>query len=130
MPFARSLNSLFLLAAEAEGAADAAGGAAVEQPPALFSPWVLVAIFLAFYFIMLRPKQREEQQRRSMLGELKENDRVVTIGGIHGVVTNVQRNSDQVTIRVDESTGAKLRVNLSAVSRVVVDDDKKDGKGA
>ena len=40
---------------------------------------------------------------------LKENDRVVTIGGIYGVVTNVQRDAERVTIRVDESTGTKLQ---------------------
>ena len=39
---------------------------------------------------------------------LKENDRVVTIGGIYGVVTNVQRDAERVTIRVDEATGTKL----------------------
>ena len=43
-----------------------------------------------------------------MLAGLKEKDRVVTIGGIHGVVTNVQRDREEVTIRVDEATGAKL----------------------
>lgn len=61
-----------------------------------------------------------------MLDNLKEKDRVVTIGGIHGVITNVQRDQDAVTIRIDEATGTKMRVGISAISRVVVNDDKKD----
>ena len=55
---------------------------------------------------------------------LKEKDRVVTVGGIHGVVTNVQRDAELVTLRVDESTGAKIRVGVSAISKVVVEEDK------
>jgi preprotein translocase subunit YajC len=51
---------------------------------------------------------------------------VVTIGGIHGVVTNVQRDAERVTLRVDESTGTKLRVNASAIARVITDDDSND----
>jgi preprotein translocase subunit YajC len=63
---------------------------------------------------------------RNLIANLKEKDRVVTIGGIHGVVTNVQRDREEVTIRVDESTGAKLRMSLSAIARVVVNEDKSD----
>ena len=60
-----------------------------------------------------------------MIDNLKEKDRVVTIGGIHGVVTNVQRDQETVTLRVDESTGAKIKVNVTAISRVVTDDEEK-----
>ena len=45
-----------------------------------------------------------------MLENLKKNDRVVTIGGIFGVVVNVQKGSEDVTVRVDESRDTKLRV--------------------
>ncbi|MAT68853.1 MAG: preprotein translocase subunit YajC [Planctomycetaceae bacterium] len=113
----------------ADAAAPAAGGApAAGNPPEqgpLFNPLVIGVIFVLFYFIMLRPKQREQQKHQQMLGDLRENDRVVTIGGIHGVVTNVQRDAEQVTIRIDESTGAKMRIGLSAISRVVTDEDKQ-----
>jgi preprotein translocase subunit YajC len=51
---------------------------------------------------------------------------VVTIGGIHGVVTNVQREAGMVTLRVDESTGTKLRVGTSAIARVIKDEDKSE----
>ena len=45
-----------------------------------------------------------------MLDNLKKNDRIVTVGGILGVVTNVDRDKKEVTLKVDESSGVKLRM--------------------
>jgi preprotein translocase subunit YajC len=85
---------------------------------------VMVAgMILMGYFLFIRPMKQKEQEARNLVQNLKENDRVITIGGIHGVVTNVQREADRVTIRVDESTGAKLKLNLSAIARVVKADE-------
>jgi len=89
----------------------------------------LMIIMLLFYFMILRPQRNKEKTFRSMIDNLKEKDRVVTIGGIHGVVTNVQRDADLVTIRVDESSGTKIRVGTSAITRVVTDEEKS-GKSA
>jgi preprotein translocase subunit YajC len=85
----------------------------------------MLVIFMLFYFIVLRPQKRKEQELREMVRNVKENDRVVTIGGIYGVVTNVQREADRVTIRVDESTGAKLKLNMSAIARVLTDQEEE-----
>ncbi len=102
-----------------------------NDPNAFFRMMLpLVAIFALFYFLMLRPQKKKENEFRKLVADLKENDHVVTIGGIHGVVTNVQRDADRVTIRVDESTGAKLRLNTSAIARVVSDDVHSNGASA
>ena len=50
---------------------------------------------------------------------MKKNDRVVTIGGIYGVVMNVHREADEVTLKVDETTNTKLRVTLSSIARII-----------
>lgn len=83
--------------------------------------WLLpmVAIGFLFYFMLIRPQQREQTKRRSMLEALKKNDRVVTIGGIYGLVTNVHREGDEVTLKVDEATNTKIRVATSAIARVL-----------
>jgi preprotein translocase subunit YajC len=86
----------------------------------------LIFIMVLFYFLILRPQKSKEQALRDLVTNLKEKDRVVTIGGIHGVVTNVQRERDEVTIRVDESTGTKIRVNSSAIARVITDENKTE----
>jgi preprotein translocase subunit YajC len=108
--------STWLLVAEAAKQAE-------SEPVGLPLPVLMGILLLIGYFILWRPEQRKRQQFRGMLDNLKDKDRVVTIGGIHGVVTNVQREADLVTIRIDEATGAKIRVNTSAIARVVVDDE-------
>jgi preprotein translocase subunit YajC len=120
-----------LLAQAADGANAANGaadGAAAEGAVSPFSSLLvpLTLIMVMFYFLILRPQKAKDQQFKSLLENLKETDRVVTIGGIHGVVTNVQRNADgaMVTLRVDESTGAKIRVGASAIARVLTDEEK------
>ena len=115
-PLNASLHDTWILLAQ--DAAEAPTG------PNMLLP--IVAIMLLFYFLILRPQKKKEQDMRTMVDNLKEKDRVVTIGGIHGVVTNVQRDQDLVAIRVDEATGAKIRVGTSAIARVVVDDDKTE----
>lgn len=83
-------------------------------------------MLVLFFLIILRPQQKKDRDFRTMLEGLKEKDRVVTIGGIHGVVTNVQRDRDEVTLRVDEATGTKIRVGKSAIARLVTNDDKDE----
>jgi preprotein translocase subunit YajC len=122
-------HDLLILAADAvPAAAPAAGGG--DDPNALYRMLMpLVIILIMFYFLMIRPQKKKEDDFKQMVSDLKENDHVVTIGGIHGVVTNVQRDADRVTIRVDESTGTKLRINSSAIARVVTDDDGNSNGG-
>jgi preprotein translocase subunit YajC len=111
-------------------AADAAP-VPVEDPYAFIRPLFVVSILMVlFYMMMIRPQKRKEEELRNQVSALKENDRVVTIGGIYGVVTNVQRDAQRVTIRVDESTGTKLRLNMSAIARVLTAEEPEAGTAA
>jgi len=116
----RLAGTAALFAEEAPGGAPAGGG----DPWGLFSSPipVLVLIFVLFYFMLIRPQRREQARRQAMLAEVKKNDRVLTAGGIYGVVTNVRREADEVTIKVDEATNTKLRVTLSSIARVLGDE--------
>lgn len=80
--------------------------------------FVFAPILLLFYFLIMRPQQREQQQRRGMLEKLKKNDRVIFGGGIYGVVTNVHREADEVTVRIDEQNNTKLRVTVGSILKV------------
>ena len=86
----------------------------------------IVIIGILFYFMLIRPEKRKQADVQRMQQELKKNDRVVTIGGIIGVVVNTQQGSEEVTIRVDENTNTRLRVVRSAVSRVLSSDKVED----
>ena len=76
---------------------------------------VLVIGFM-FYFMLIRPERQKQNRHRQMLENLKKNDRVVTAGGIKGVVSSVNRDQQEATLTVDESTGTKIRVNISSIA--------------
>ena len=103
-----------------------AGGDAPKQSPMgslLQSPLPLLLILgVVFYFMLIRPQKREQARRLGMLAAVKKNDRVLTNSGIYGVVTNVHREADEVTIKVDETTNAKLRMTLSSIARILGDE--------
>jgi preprotein translocase subunit YajC len=101
----------------------AADDAPPGNPFGQMMPFITISIILFLWiFIVQRPKTRGEQDARNAMREnLKKNDRIVTTGGIYGVVTNVQLDADEVTIRVDDATGAKLRIVFSSIQRVLGD---------
>ncbi len=113
-----STNVLFLLA-EGEAAPGASGIASMLP--------LLAAIGVLFYFMIIKPDQKRAATQRGMREGLKKNDRVVTSGGIYGVVTNVQRDTNEVTIKVDEATNTKLRVTLDSIARVTSDESASEG---
>ena len=81
---------------------------------ALMSFMPLIAIIAIFYFLILRPQSKKQKETQKMLAALKKGDRVITIGGIHGVIQSVKETT--VIIKVDENT--KLEFNRGAVSTV------------
>ncbi len=90
----------------------------------------LIIILFLYIFIVQKPNSRREQETRRALEGLKRNDHVLTSSGIYGVVTNVQLDTDEITIRVDEATGAKLRVTKASIARILdrSGDDKEQKK--
>ena len=119
------MNALWLLFAD-----DGAAQPGLGTPVLMMS---LLMIFFLYMWIVQRPALKKEQEsRQSMLKNLKKNDRVLTTGGIYGVVTNVQLDSDEITLRIDESNSTKIKVLPSAIQRVVSDDaggkDSKESK--
>ena len=119
---------LFLLA-DAAAPAAAPEGDAVAPGGGLGSLLMpLLVIGMLFYFMILRPQRAKDQRFRDMVANLKENDRVVTIGGIYGIVTNVQRDVDRITIRIDESNNTKIRVASSAIARLLTDEADSTAK--
>ena len=83
----------------------------------------LIVIFGLFCLMLIRPERRKQREHQEKLSKIKKNDRVVTIGGIYGVVTNVLRDADEVTLRVDEGNNTKIRVTLAAINRVLTEDE-------
>lgn len=117
----------FLLAqADAPAEGGAAAPAANQPAPGFLENMgmipILVIITILFYFMLIRPQKREQAVRQSMLDQLKKNDRVLTSGGLYGVVVNVHQSADEVTLRVDETSNTRLKVTRSSIVRVLGDE--------
>ena len=81
-----------------------------------------VAMAAIFYFIVMRPQQRQKADRERMLGALKKGDRVVTTSGIHGTV--IQLGEHTVTLRVADQVKLEFdRVSVGRIMEVTSDRD-------
>jgi len=74
----------------------------------------LLLIFAVFYFLIIRPQQKRQRERSSMLNAIQKNDKVVTIGGLHGTVVDLDDNT--ITLQVNDTT--KLVFERHAVNTV------------
>jgi preprotein translocase subunit YajC len=72
----------------------------------------LVLIFAVFYFLMIRPQRKRQKQQQQLMEGLKRGDKVITAGGIYGVLESV--SEDSVTIKVE--SGATMKVAKSSVA--------------
>lgn len=71
----------------------------------------MIAIIGIFYFLMIRPQQKQSKMLRQMREALKINDRVVTGGGIHGIITNIK--GDIITVKIAD--GVKIDVDRNSL---------------
>lgn len=74
----------------------------------------LLLIFVVFYLFIIRPQQKREKKRKAMIEAVKRGDKVITSGGIHGKVHQV----DESSILLDVDGGVKLRVEKNALASV------------
>ena len=93
--------------------AQAAGAAGQQNAFTAFLP--LLLIFVVFYFLLIRPQQKKLKEHKTMLGALRRGDRIVTNGGIIGLVTKVE---DRELI-VEIAEGVRVHVDRSMVSNIV-----------
>jgi preprotein translocase subunit YajC len=75
-------------------------------------PWV--AIFVIFYFLLIRPQQRRARQHQQMIGAVKKNDVAVTAGGVIGKVTKVEDSEVELEI----ASGVRVKVIKGTLSEV------------
>lgn len=110
----------FISFLQANPAVDPAAGATGSFR--MLIPLVLVVIIM--YFFMIRPQNKKQKETEKMLNALKKGDKVISIGGIHGVVADVKENV--VTVKVDDN--AKIKFNRTAIATVVTDKPAEDPK--
>lgn len=113
--------------AYAAGPAAGSGGAFGAGGLTSFIP--LILIFVVFYFLLIRPQQKQAKAHQAFLNDLKKGAKVVTKGGLHGVI--VALTDTVVTLEVAKDVAVK--VSRDAIGGALAKDgstvqDKKDAK--
>jgi len=91
-----------------------AGAAATDTPSMIMSFVPFIGIFVLFYFLLLRPQQTKNKERKALIDNLKKGERVMTTGGLIGTVTNL--SGDFLTLQIAE--GVRVKVKRSYVEEV------------
>ncbi len=111
------MNSFLLSYVVAAATTTTGTGAGGTQQNPMGSMLMMIGLMaVAFWFIIMRPQKREQSKRQQLLDALKKGDKVVTIGGIHGWVTDVDKTANIVSVRVETKTIMKF--DRSAISRI------------
>lgn len=100
----------FFYLLQADSAAPAAGG-----------NWsfliMMVAIFAVMWFLMIRPQQKKQKEMQNMRNNLKKGDKVITLGGIYGIVYDVKET--YFIIEIDNNV--KIKVDKSSINKDMTD---------
>ncbi len=75
----------------------------------------LILLFVIFYFLLIRPQQKQQKQRKEMLKNVKKGDRIVTIGGVYGVIKEI----DEKVISLNVADKLNLKYARAAIERIV-----------
>ena len=112
------LNFIFLQAATAaNGTAQQGGG---------WSFWVMmILIFVVFYFFMIRPQQKKQKELQKQRDALTKGSKVVTAGGIYGIVKEVQETTFLITISKDVTIKVSKESVYADVTNAQVANEKK-----
>lgn len=82
------------------------GGGALSQ----FLPLILIVV--VFYFFMIRPQMKKAKDQKKFRENIKKGDKVITIGGIHGKITDIA----DTTFTIEVESGTKFKIEKNAVS--------------
>ncbi|MET0787275.1 MAG: preprotein translocase subunit YajC [Paenisporosarcina sp.] len=75
----------------------------------------IILMFVVMWFFIIRPAQKRQKTTASMQSSLKRGDRIVTVGGLHGLVDAV----DESTVFVTVADGTRLQFERAAIARIV-----------
>jgi preprotein translocase subunit YajC len=113
------LSNFILLAQEggaAEGAAGKSGGSGMQLM------FFMVLMFVMMYFLTIRPQRQKQKKLQAQIAALKTGDKIVTSGGIHGLVTNIK----DTTVVLKIADNVKIEMDKPAVATVLPKASKAD----
>lgn len=78
---------------------------------------LIVVILVIFYFFMIRPQMKRSKEQKKFRESLQKGQRIVTIGGIHGKIVEIQ----DTTVTIEVENGARLRMEKTAIASSMAD---------
>ncbi len=106
------LMSLFISTAHAM--ASPQGGAGGGQASWFSTLMPLVIIFAIFYLLLIRPQQRQQKRHREMVASMKKGDKVVTRGGMHGIIYGLT----ETTVTLEVAKDVRVKFSREAIAAV------------
>tara|TARA_B100001094_G_C17631511_1_gene530663 strand:- start:5 stop:355 length:351 start_codon:yes stop_codon:yes gene_type:complete len=90
-------------------AQSAGAGSAVDT----FSAFIpIILIFVVFYFLLIRPQQKRMKEHQLMLNSVRRGDKIVTNGGIIGLVTKVLEDEQELQVEISENVRVKVKRDM------------------
>ena len=86
------------------------GGGSIYSTVIMFG-----AIFLIFYFMIIRPQQKRAKDREKLLSNMQKGDKVITSAGLHGTIVFI----DEKTVLLQVSDNVKLKYERSAIATII-----------
>ena len=87
---------------------------------------IIVALFGLLWFLIIRPQRAKQQKQQRMLNQVEPGDEVLTVGGIYGIVQELEDEEEGGDLVVEIAEGIHVRVARRAVATVVKPDDEED----
>jgi preprotein translocase subunit YajC len=104
--------------------AQSLGGGSTMASLTQFAP--LILIFGVFYFILIRPQQQKQKALKASVAAMKRGDRVITAGGILGVVQKLREGTNEVEVEIAPNVRVTvLKETISSIVKPVVANDTK-----
>lgn len=104
-----------------EGAAEAVEGASAVSMIGNIA--MMVLIFVVFYFLLIRPQRKKDKAAKEMLKNLKVGDRVCTIGGIYGTITQIKDETMTLSVGADNVKLVIARWGIRNVEEISISND-------
>ena len=87
-------------------------------------------MLIVMWFLIVLPKKSQDKQAQKLIDSIKINDKVMTTAGIIGTVASLDKDGGEIVLRVDDSTGTKIRFALGAVCFVFNKEAAEEAKEA
>ncbi len=91
------------------------GGGQPQGPAAMLSSFMpLILIFVIFYFLLIRPQSKKAKEHKQMLEDLKKGDKVMTNGGIYGLIDDI--DAETATLKIGIKDDVKVKINRGHIA--------------